>query len=554
VTASRTVRTLARTAVLGFALSLVLALAVPALADASQGQGKGQGQGAAAQADPGDAGQGQGKGQGQGQGSAQQAAAEEDEVEAEPAGQASASSSVAQRPQPAAASSSTGGSPGPSKGQSVGAGKSGQAQSQPPASRPESDADRATAARNAVRTGQAADTQTTCVAWLGHGDEHQAEGSCSGWHFVLTPGGGNIIHGANLSVMFESGATTTVTGEHSGRTDQGAWHFWVGAGGDRVEAASASVSFTAGVSESFLLVISDADCAGAAAAGEVADTEPRGTSPADKATKARNAVRTGETPPGMTGQVSWRGHGDEHQSADPVCVGWHFVLTPGGGNVIHGATLDVTFQSGETTTVTGQPSGDTDQGAWHFRVSAPEGDVVQSATASFTFSPAAADNFLLVISDTDCGEAVVDDDDEVAERIVVIEERIEIIEGIDLEPVVEVGTLAEIEALLDDRIEEEFDEVDVMPISVEAAAVGPAEGQPAIDDASVEAAAIPAPADDLAAAAAQAAATPATPLAQLAVTGAAAWLQVLLAGLLLLGGGSALLAARRRQRGGWSSS
>jgi hypothetical protein len=39
-----------------------------------------------------------------------------------------------------------------------------------------------------------------------------------------------------------------------------------------------------------------------------------------------------------------------------------------------------------------------------------------------------------------------------------------------------------------------------------------------------------------------------------AVTGAAAWLQVLLTGLLLLGCGSALLVARRRQRGGWSSS
>lgn len=106
---------------------------------------------------------------------------------------------------------------------------------------------------------------------------------------------------------------------------------------------------------------------------------------------------------GTTTTVQWTGNGSEN--ADPGCEDgqtsyWHWILTPGGNNTLVSGTLEVGYESGETTTTTGSFRGN-GNGAMHFDVTREGGDKVTSASATFTYEGDGG-KFVLTISDSEC--------------------------------------------------------------------------------------------------------------------------------------------------------
>lgn len=106
---------------------------------------------------------------------------------------------------------------------------------------------------------------------------------------------------------------------------------------------------------------------------------------------------------GNTETLQWAGNGSEN--ADPGCQkdqasAWHWILTPGGNNVIQEATLNVSYESGATDTAQGATrSGE--RGAFHFDLTRPQADSVATGSVSFIYQGEGG-NFVLTISDSSC--------------------------------------------------------------------------------------------------------------------------------------------------------
>ncbi|GAG87027.1 unnamed protein product, partial [marine sediment metagenome] len=72
---------------------------------------------------------------------------------------------------------------------------------------------------------------------------------------------------------------------------------------------------------------------------------------------------------GIDVRLDWAGQGKDHADLSGCTQGyWHWILTPGGNNVITSATLHVTYASGSTSQTTGATRSGGTQGAFHFDV------------------------------------------------------------------------------------------------------------------------------------------------------------------------------------------
>ena len=109
--------------------------------------------------------------------------------------------------------------------------------------------------------------------------------------------------------------------------------------------------------------------------------------------------------------LEWEGQGSENAFVGEDCtVGfWHWVLTPGGNQVITGALLTVTYSNDETSETEGYSPGAQDRGAWHFDVTFEDNEVV-SASVEFTYEGDGKGKTILTISNSHCVEK--DDNDE----------------------------------------------------------------------------------------------------------------------------------------------
>ncbi len=113
-----------------------------------------------------------------------------------------------------------------------------------------------------------------------------------------------------------------------------------------------------------------------------------------------------------TKTIQWSGNGSEN--ANPGCQDgqtshWHWILTPGGNNTLLSGELDVTYQSGSTTSTAGTFPGGGGNGAMHFNVTRPVPDTVTSASVTFDYTGNGQGNFVLTISDSHCeGEPAPD--------------------------------------------------------------------------------------------------------------------------------------------------
>ena len=113
----------------------------------------------------------------------------------------------------------------------------------------------------------------------------------------------------------------------------------------------------------------------------------------------------------VTKEVQWEGNGSEHALMTEGYYGWHWILTPGGNNIITEATLTVVYGGEEYTAEGYRPSGG-DKGAMHFDVvGVPVGAEVTEAWAVFEVEEGPGggpdDNYLLTISNKIEGEIEV---------------------------------------------------------------------------------------------------------------------------------------------------
>ena len=101
--------------------------------------------------------------------------------------------------------------------------------------------------------------------------------------------------------------------------------------------------------------------------------------------------------------LEWKGQGSENAFLGEDCVKgfWHWVLTPGGNNVITEARLSVSYADGGSSVTDGYSNNPQGRGAWHFDVT-HEGNEVESAVVKFNYDGEGKENFILTISDSRC--------------------------------------------------------------------------------------------------------------------------------------------------------
>ncbi len=111
---------------------------------------------------------------------------------------------------------------------------------------------------------------------------------------------------------------------------------------------------------------------------------------------------------GYQENLDWEGHGSENAFLGEECVSgfWHWILTPGGNNVITEAKLWVTYSDGGTSQTEGYSNNPQGRGAWHFDVTYADNEVV-SAYVKFNYEGDMEDKFVLTISSSNC---VAEDD------------------------------------------------------------------------------------------------------------------------------------------------
>lgn len=102
-------------------------------------------------------------------------------------------------------------------------------------------------------------------------------------------------------------------------------------------------------------------------------------------------------------KLDWEGHGSENAYLGDECVSgfWHWILTPGGNNVITEAKLWVTYSDGGTSQTEGYSNNPQNRGAWHFDVTYDDNEVV-SAYVNFNYEGDMEDKFILTISNSNC--------------------------------------------------------------------------------------------------------------------------------------------------------
>ncbi len=110
-------------------------------------------------------------------------------------------------------------------------------------------------------------------------------------------------------------------------------------------------------------------------------------------------------------QLNWEGHGGEHANVGEDCAAgfWHWILTPGGNQVITGARLTVTYSSGETSETEGYSHNPQGRGAWHFDVTHGDNEVV-SAFVEFNYEGEGQGKTVLTISNSHCTDENGDDE------------------------------------------------------------------------------------------------------------------------------------------------
>lgn len=141
-------------------------------------------------------------------------------------------------------------------------------------------------------------TTVTDMPWAGNGSENADPGCLDGqssyWHWILTPGGGNTLVSATLTVTYESGATSTSQGSFRGNGG-GAMHFDVTQPGvDQVKSASVTYTYE-GDGGNFVLTISDSSCNG----------EPN-PPPGDSVPVPTQETVDACNPEGVTDNVAWK--------------------------------------------------------------------------------------------------------------------------------------------------------------------------------------------------------------------------------------------------------
>ena len=109
--------------------------------------------------------------------------------------------------------------------------------------------------------------------------------------------------------------------------------------------------------------------------------------------------------------LQWQGQGSENVQLSEGYEGWHWILTPGGGNQVVEAMLFVTMKDsfGEEHEViaNGYRPGGGERGAVHFDVNGYLSDTVIRARVEFAYeSGAGQENFILTISNKIPGESV----------------------------------------------------------------------------------------------------------------------------------------------------